>query len=151
MKTNIAALAEKEIQTIIEKLIKTYTDTVQSDVGYIEISTPFVTNPDARNEEWKTKIGLVFYPELLSYSEEKEEATVPWICVRLELENTDPKIEGDLLKWITNRFSEINYKPFYDEDSYRGNWRKEERRGWNKYKMYINPDYPEGYWANHTL
>ena len=151
MKTNISSSAEKEIQTIIEKLINKYTDTEQSDIGYIEISTPFLTNPDARNEEWKNKIGLSFYPELLSYSEEGEDVTIPWICVRLELENPDSKIEGDLLKWIENRFSEIENKPFYDEDAYRGNWRKEERRGWNKYKMYINPDYPEGYWENHTL
>jgi hypothetical protein len=151
MKINITKEIEAEIQSIIERLIKKYPDTVQSDIGYIEISTPFVTNAEARNEEWKTKIGLVFYPELLTYSENNEEITTPWICVRLELENPNPEIEGDLLKWISNRFSEIENKPFYDEDAYRGNWRKEERRGWNKYKMYINPDYPEGYWENHTL
>jgi hypothetical protein len=151
MKINIAKEIEKEIQSIIEILIKKYPDTVQSDIGYVEISTPFLTNPDARNEEWKTKAGLVFYPELLNYSENREEATVPWICVRLELENVNNNTERDLLKWISNRFSEVNLKPFYDEDSYLNNWRKEENRGWNKYRMYINPDYPDGYWENHTL
>lgn len=151
MKINIAHDIEKEIQSITEKLIKNYPDTVQSDIGYVEVSTPFLTNPDARNEEWKTKIGLVFYPELLSYSENREEVTVPWICVRLELETGNPEIERDLLKWISDRFTEIDLKPFYDEDAYCNRWRKEEKKGWNKYRMYINPDYPQGYWENHTL
>ena len=169
MITDIGKTIRREIDDLISKLIETYPEEFkQVDVGYLEVQTPFLTNPDARNEEWKTKTGIVFYADLLSYSDryikrgnpEIHEAshpsyrsvsvTVPWICVRFELEG-NPGIERDLCKWMVENFKGINYRPFMDEDATWNYFAKEERKGYTKYKMYVNPDYPEGYWENHTL
>ena len=161
---------DQEITELIDKLRQNHPENFkQADLHYVEVQTPFVTNPDSRNEEWKTKMGIVFYPDLLSYRDtyikrgnpEIHEAsnsvyrasnvTVPWICVRFELEGEANNISRDLCKWLVDIFKEIGYRPFMDEDASFMHFRKEEKRGYTKYKMYVNPDYPEGYWENHTL
>jgi len=167
MITDIRKKIDQEIQGVIDKLIGYDPENFeQVDLHYVEICTPFLINPDIRNEDWKTKIGIVFYSELLSYSDtyiKRETAsehessnnvygvTVPWICVRFELEGEANNISRELCKWIVNIFKGIGYYPFMDEDASFMHFSKDERRGYTKYKMYINPDYPEGYWENHTL
>lgn len=151
MNINIQPQIDKEINELMEKLTQSNPDFQMADDHYFEVKVPFVTNPDARNEEWKTKIGLVFYPELLSYGYGDDSITTPWICVRFELESPDNDTERDLCKWIVESLKSAGYKPFYDEDAFRGYYKKEERKGYNQYKCYVNPNYPDGYWENHTL
>jgi hypothetical protein len=151
MNLNIQQQIDLEIEDLINALCKNDPGFQVADDRYIEVKTPFITYPDAKNEEWENKLGLVFYPELLSYAYEEESTTTPWICVRFELENPTDKTEGYVCKWMIEKLSESGYKPFYDEDSFYGHYSKEERRGYNKYKCYVNPDYPDGYWENHTL
>ncbi len=157
MLNNIQQGINKEIEELLSRLCGKEFDSKFEwvDDYYVEVDTPFLTNPDARNTEWKTKIGLVFYPELLTYRDPanfpEKDCTVPWICVRLELETPTPELERELLPWLVEVFGEIDYAPFHDEDSFRGYFKKEEKRGWNKYKMYVNPSYPKGYWQNHVL
>lgn len=162
MITDINKNITEEIRDLILKLrsydLKIFS---QVDVQYLEVQTPFETNPDARNEEWKTKLGIVFYPELLSYKDyyikrgqpEKHgvDVTVPWICVRFGFENDGQKAARDVCKWLVGIFKEIGYYPFMDEDASFNFFAKEERNGYTKYKMYVNPSYPEGYWENHSL
>ena len=146
MKHDIRSEFDAEIIQLFERLMLHDLNFKQIDLHYLEVNTPFLTNPDSRNEEWKTKIGLVFYPELLSYGKQ----TTPWICVRFELEG-DQAIARDLCKWLVEKFKSIAYTPFMDEDAKWNYFRTEERKGYTKYKMYVNPDYPQGYWENHTL
>ena len=42
-------------------------------------------------------------------------------------------------------------KPFYDEDATFGIYSDELRNGYERYTFYVNPDFPEGWWENHTL
>lgn len=162
MITNLRHEIDSEIFELIEKLENHSPDFQHEDGRWMEFKTPYLTNPDSRNEEWKNKIGIVFYPELLSYTERyvnpetnelsrmREHVTIPWICVRFELEG-DQSISMDLCKWLVSIFKEIKYTPFKDEDATYNHFAKEESRGYTKYKMYVNPSYPNGMWENHTL
>jgi len=166
---DIGKKIDSEIDELINKLSSNDKNFKRADLHYVEVSTPFLINPDSRNEEWKNKTGIVFYPELLSYRDhyiergdpDKDPAgsrnyrandvTVPWICVRFEIEGEFPEIK-DLLKWMISKFKEAGYPPFMDEDATFNHFKKEERRGgYTQFKMYVNPSYPEGMWENHTL
>jgi hypothetical protein len=147
MDINIQPEIDQEIRKVMETLSEMYSEFSVSDDHYFEVLTPFLINPDSRNEEWKNKIGLVFYPELLSYANQ----TTPWICVRFELEGYDNEFSRDLCKWIVEKFKQAGYPPFMDEDSTWNYFQREETKGYTKYKMFINPSYPKGYWENHAL
>jgi hypothetical protein len=147
---NIAEQAEKEINLIMDRLVLHDPNFEVVDDSYLEVKTPFLIDPDSRNEEWKSKIGLVLYPELLTYNFGKEYIT-PWICVRFELETKDMTIHRELCKWLVDKFKAIGMQPFMDEDATWNHYKKEERKGYTKYHLYVNPDYPNGHWENHTL
>lgn len=163
MLLNIREQIDNEIEEIIDKLILHNSNFKIVDDFYVEVDTPFIVCPDSRNDEWKTKIGLVFYPELLHYDQytnDKSEmndgtkrigVTCPWVCCRFELENPTNELISQICPWIIGVFKEIGLKPFYDEDAYRGHFRKEDKKGYIKFKFYINPSFPDGYWQNHTL
>lgn len=161
MNLNINPEIDSEISELIEKLEKHSPDFRHEDGHYMEFKTPYLTNPDSRNEEWKNKIGIVFYPELLSYTDRyvdpetnkvgrRVHVTTPWICVRFELEGNQV-ISMDLCKWLVSIFKEIRYAPFMDEDATYNYFSKSERRAYTQYKMYVNPSYPDGWWENHAL
>ena len=117
------------------------------------------------------EIFLVLYPELLSYTyiwyegagvydneknKRSEEVTTPWIACRLELEgqhSTDWhfNVLNELKEWIDNK---LLIKPFKDEDAQHQIYSRQCSayiRDWTKYIFYLNIDYPNGWWENHTL
>jgi hypothetical protein len=154
-KINISDGLDQEIQDLTEAFLKN-PECDQVDDGYIEIETPFEINPDSNNPDWKNKIGIVFYPELLTYREEKDRSgktqRTPWICCRISLEGKKEDSEvRDLLKWLVSLIEKSGYKPFMDEDASWNHWRKEEKNGSTEYSCFVNPDYPEGHWENHAL
>lgn len=149
MKVNLLPQIDKEINDVIQKLIENK-NFQQHDENYLEVETPFVINPDSRNKEWINKIGIVLYPELLTYMENKKYVTIPWIAVRIEIEDTFNDTR-QLLKWIVDIFKNIGYVPFHDEDATVGYYKKRQGKGYAKYELFINPDYPNGYWENHVL
>lgn len=123
----------------------------QVDDGYLEITTPFEINPDSRNPEWTHKIGMVCFPELLSYGRE-EDQMVPWIACRITLEGEHtPEVTRDLLKWCVELLKGCGYTPFMDEDAMGSHWRDEKKKGYTDFTCFVNPDYPEGHWENHAL
>lgn len=116
--------------------------------------------PDAKNEEWKTKISLVLFIDLLAYSENYSDnyksvgqQLTPWVVCRTEIENGSKHEEiKKILEWLKNKIVEsTKLKPFQDEDAYLMYWKSEEANGYTKYSCYINPSYPDGWWENHTI
>lgn len=145
MKTNIAPQIDKEIQELIDKLTTRFHKAEQVDEMYVEFDTGIVDNAT----------GLVFYPKLLTYgsggARGNDPVTVPWICVRIELEGDDQQVARELTSFLVDSFKKLDYTPFHDEDAFNGYFSKDERGGWTKYSMYVNPDFPKGMWENHTL
>ena len=153
MEINIATSTDKEIEEVISKLkAKGH---YQEDEMCMRIETPFVVNPDLK-EDRRNRIFLVFYPELLSYYHKTDGwVTIPWICAKYNVlgpKEFDDNFQRELCKWTSDLMKEIGYKPFYDEDAFNGHFSKN-RKGEEdiEFKMYINPSFPEGYWSNHTL
>jgi hypothetical protein len=147
---NIAEQVEKEISLIMDRLVLHDPNFEVVDNSYLEVKTPFLINPDSRDDEWKPKIGVVLYPELLTYNFGQQYVT-PWICVMFELETKDMTIHRELCKWFVDKFKAIGMEPFMDEDATWNHYKKEECNGYTKYHLYVNPDYPNGHWENHTL
>jgi len=113
----------------------------QEDIHYVSKNTDL--------QEWP--LGIVFYSELLEYTEKKKEVLTPWIVGRLEVETTEYDKLFEYADFILNELDQIDIHPFYDEDSFRGYFSKSNHQGWTKLKFYINKEYPDGYWENHTL
>ena len=138
----------------------------QEDTHYVFKRTDFIVNPSARNEDYKYGFGIVFYAELLEYSETNDqkrrvEVLTPWVCCRIQIdENKDVKYPSDcprlekVIEFMQKEFKEMGLEPFYDEDAYRQNFsRPEIKQNMEsvEIKFYLNMEYPDGYWENHTL
>ena len=167
-KINIAPELDAEIEELISKLCST-DGCEQVDTGYVEMKMPSEVWPDSKNEDFKNKIGLVFYPELLSYGDPDKSGSVqrvPWIAVRLNLSNEssawvrdqeDQDVTSTMLDTIIKKLEAAGYKPFMDEDAFWSHWKRETKGGDSKtytnvdYTCYVNPSYPKGHWENHTI
>lgn len=105
-------------------------------------------------------ILIALYPELLEYTyvyrpgyKEKEaiqeDCTEAWIACKAtilhktEEENRRKSLE-ELKNWLCN---DCILKPFRDEDAYLGIYKQQQE----DFVFYINPNYPNGWWDNHTL
>lgn len=167
-KTNIAQELDQEIQDLIAKLCQN-PDCEQVDQGYVEMVMPFEVYPDSKNQDFKNKIGLVFFPELLSYSDTDRSGKIqriPWIAVRLNLSNDssawvngseDQDVTSEFLRRVIENLEKAGYKAFKDEDATWNHWRREISGGDSKtytnvdYTCFVNPSYPDGFWENHAL
>jgi hypothetical protein len=151
-KVNIREELDFEIEDLTASLVRNPNCNLV-DNGYVEIKTPFELNPYSKNPDWKNKVGMVFYPELLTYGGVRTEAKkTPWICCRIEIEG-DPgeDTKRDLLKWLISLIQHSGYKPFMDEDATYNHWKEDKRNGYTRYSCFVNPSYPDGYWENHVL
>jgi len=98
----------------------------------------------------QSKIGdiyIAFFPKLLQY----DNKTIPWICCQFEVEDTNEEELTSVCKQIVKEFEEIDLKPFMDEDAYCQHFTKKDNKEWTKLQMYVNIDFPNGEWHNHTL
>lgn len=161
MKINLNRYLNQEISALVA-IFKNTGDWKQMDVEALESKIEFGGK----------EIVLVFYPELLTYNytwyegggahidsrnKRSEEVTTPWIACRIELEGEqDTYWHHDVLKelkgWIYEKLP--CRKPFYDEDACHGIYSRQcsaYSRNWTNYIFYVNPDYPQGWWENHTL
>jgi hypothetical protein len=123
----------------------------QEDAAYIFKRTPFIVNPDAKNEDYKHGFGISFYPELLEYREDGEEVLCPWVVGDIEIENPSDETLRSVADFIKEEVQKIGWNMFHDEDAFRGHFAKDKKHSWTKLKFYLNQSYPEGYWQNHTL
>lgn len=140
---------DKQIGFFVEKFIEIGWD--QEDTSYIFKRTPFLTNSDARNEDYQYGFGIVFYADFLEYEEEGQDLLIPWVVGKIEIENPTEKILKNVTDFIKEEVEKIGWNMFHDEDSYRGYFSKENKNGWTQLRFYLNQEYPKGYWQNHTL
>ena len=164
MKINLDHYLQQEL-TVLTSLLKETKDWERIDTEAFEMK--ILTKDGEKN------IIMVMYHELLSYTyvyrqgrgvysnEKKEQViseyhTIPWIACRIELEgdhntNWHYDVLTELKKWVKEN---LPWKPFYDEDATAGIFSKKcspYSRDWTKYVFYVNPDFPHGWWENHTL
>jgi hypothetical protein len=165
MKTNLYNDFQKDKNKVAQALIDLGYDI---DLGTGEghyFRTPYLVNPDAKNDDYLYGSSIYLSVVLLSYStgdrRHREEVLIPWVkCTfgveynKLEKYPQDEKRVRDVVKWVKENIVEkLPYKAFCDEDAYSGNfsWDKKENLGSIYFSFYVNPDFQEGYWENHTL
>jgi len=74
---------------------------------------------------------------------------IPW--GRLEVSHASKDGSLDLIEYAKKVLVKLGLKRFYDEDA-EGGGLCLARDEWRECAIcYINPDFPEGYWENHTL
>ena len=152
MKTNIAETTDKEIHGIMEELKKR--GHTQEDEMCLKMETPFEMYPDGTEDYRKKRAFFVLYPELLSYYSKDGWVTIPWICCKVDVTNHQSigeKEHREMVRWFVGELEFAGYKPFHDEDAFAGYATRIKNRHETILKTYINPDFPEGYWSNHTL
>jgi len=158
-KINLREVMEDQLDFFVKKFIEN--GWKQEDLHYVNKRVGFLTNPDAKNDDCKYGFGIVFFTELLGYSEDGVNMLTPWVVGRISIDkNPDVKYPSDCPKlqkvteYMKKEFKKLGLKPFYDEDAFYGNFSRPEPRqntGDVTIKFYINMDYPDGYWENHTL
>lgn len=165
MKNNYYNEIQNEIQFFVEKFKQI--GWKQEDEGYITKRLPFITNPTARNEEWLYSVGMKLHPKILSYFGDKKThgqtgVDEIWICCETGIE-TDDVINKNF--WASSRVKEfctymkqeidkIGWKAFYDEDAFSGIFARPKilkNLEMIEIKFFLNKDYSDGYWENHTL
>ena len=53
--------------------------------------------------------------------------------------------------FVLEELNKMELHPFHDEDAFYGHFAKSEHKGWTELKFYLNKNYKDGYWENHTL
>jgi len=92
--------------------------------------------------------GVVIFPKLLYYNQDKIDQVHVWMQCRFESTEEEVKNMVDYFRGI---FEKFDFKPFKDEDAHRGNFTLRKRLPFTEASFYLNPDYPSGYWENHTI
>lgn len=136
---NLYNYIDDQIEFFIEKFKNA--GWIQEDIQYVCKKTDL--------QDWD--LGIVFYAELLEYREEGREVITPWVVGKLEVEETDYKKLKLYTSFVIQELKKMGIKPFHDEDSFMGYFAKHDNKGWTELKFYINSEYPDGYWENHTL
>jgi len=122
----------------------------QEDVHYISKKVDFQDR----------SLGIVFYSELLEYSDKEFgnnylNMLCPWIVGRIEINNEKEENILPILRSATDFIKEevklIGWKMFHDEDAFFGYFSRHNGRGYTRLKFYLNKEYPNGHWENHTL
>jgi hypothetical protein len=140
MKTiNLASYTDDQIIFFIEKFKEN--GWKQEDLQYV--------NKETDIQDWP--LGIVFYPELLEYTEDGKDMITPWICGEVEIETTDDLKLKVYKNFILKELEDMDLNPFHDEDAFYGYFAKNTHKGWTELKFYINKFYPDGYWQNHIL
>lgn len=158
MDLDISIYTDPEITSIVNKFISA--GWKQEDEAYLTKDIGISTNPEAKNEKWKTSLGIVLFPKLLTYYNGKKWKTEPWIAIRTSINTPSEKYLEDserlrsVAKYLTKEIKNIGMSPFKDEDAFVQHFdRPKERKntGSTEISCYVNPSFPEGYWSNHAL
>lgn len=162
MKENLLPQFEKEIEKTINQFVDMGWN--QIDEMAIEKNIKININPGSL-ERFSDTLILVFYHKLLTYIEgdkgKREYVAIPWITCKFELENGGDKdflyseTVKELVNYIKKELESIGISAFKDEDAphqmFSNRCRTADRNGYVTFEFFINPDYPKGYWSNHTL
>lgn len=90
------------------------------------------------------------------YDESRREVLIPWLCFEFGIHDSlGEKERIEILQWLRDKLRNTDgYRPFKDENANQGIFTK----GYHKsnfeeyrYKFFMNPDYPNGYWDNHVI
>jgi hypothetical protein len=111
----------------------------------------------------KTEVNLIMSPKILSYEEKNYQSQIWYACI---FTVNDLKMKSTF-EYFLRLFPALKYKPFKDEDALHQHfvpYKKEEHattlfkrmfrsthKRLSKSAFFINPDYPDGYWNNHTI
>lgn len=115
-----------------------------------------IEHVDCNAYQWNCEGGVIVYinllPEFLFYFNDHVEENTMTMWVKCQVQCKQEDLDVTVLKF-KELFSALPYKPFKDEDAYYGYFSrpKTDVDGFTKIAFFLNPDYPSGWWENHTL
>jgi len=156
MKLNL----QDQIETDIELIMKDFID----NDDWNTVSNHMIEKMISKD---LSKIKLIIYPTILHYDERDIDQSQIWYTCWFTVD----EIEVDrALNYFIDKFPELKYKPFKDEDALREYFvpfKRSKKSFFYKIKehylmdyfpknfvttaFFLNPDYPDGYWNNHTI
>lgn len=156
MKLNLKTQIETDINLIMKDFIDLH--------GWILIDSQMIAKDLPINQ---FKFELIIYPRVLHYMDKDVNQSQIWYACQLIVAKTKIDI---VLNFLKNGFCDLKYAPFKDEDAlhnYFVPYKKLKTSFLNKIKerylmdyfpknyvttaFFLNPDYPKGYWCNHTI
>lgn len=148
---------EIEIELLKQDLIDNCGFEHDTGVGILYIEAPYRIEPD----NLENRIIITPNPEFLDYTNTQKsydrlwiKKQVPWIAFHFDLnKNLTDNERLDILKWLSEKINQGDYKPFKDEDAEYYYFTKpiSVDNNYYRYKFYLNTDYPKGFGDNHTL
>jgi len=110
---------------------------------------------EGENILWKRIRGKEYFitlvPQILYFHFNERQRAIPWIAVKT-FSDPDNPLPRFVLQEIIEDLYYSGLKPFYDEDAWKKFFRRGKTRfGEDVFACYVNPDFPKGYWENHTL
>jgi hypothetical protein len=140
MKTNLKQEIEKDMDFIIDKFLSI------PGLGWKREDCYYITR---KMESGDIKLSIVFYPQILHYRENEENKSVVWIRCRVYSTNNS---DFTIANQIKEDIKLTGLKPFYDEDAWKNIFtRPLTDTESTQFSFFMNPDYPNGYWENHTI
>ena len=151
MLLNLDKIFFEEIQNVTTKMETNGWQVV--DNGVVTKRVDFIVDPMAKN---KNEILLVMSHTFLSFIYKNEYYTTPWIQIHCRCaSNLDESCLKNTANFIKEAIISItNLMPFYDEDAKFGYFSYTNSKyscNEKELSLYINPDFPKGWWENHTL
>ncbi len=138
MKVNLEKEVDKDISIVANKLIEAGYN--YEDLYYVYKEVKYGTE--------KFVLGYQIYPKLINKINEIN----VWLTLETEIEiDYDNKFLSKITSYIVNELKSVGLTPFMDEDSKYNHFVIDERKGYVILKCFVNPDYPDGDWENHTL
>ncbi len=121
----------------------------------------FQTNPSSKNKEWQTMVSMTLSCKILSYIQENKNVKSIWIKGTLTIEENlevrypeeCPRLKK-VADWMKKELEVIGYLPFKDEDAFKQYFSRpveKNNTGQSEMSFYINQNYPNGFWHNHTI
>jgi len=150
MKLNLHNQIEFDIDLIIKEFIENH--------GWNHIDAQLMEKSIE-----KAIVNLIIYPKILNYEERNYQSQIWYTC----LFTVDDTEMTKTFEYFLRLFPTLKYKPFKDEDALYQHfvpYKKEKYAAtlfkkmlkltpilYSKSAFFLNPDYPNGYWGNHTI
>lgn len=150
MKLNLRSQIKSDIYLIVEEF---------KNHGWKNINDDLIQKKSAMNFHSLDGLNMVIFPIILHYSESQI-----WYACSFEL--PEPLIK-EAIDYFLDLFTVFKYKPFKDQDAkashfihytFKDKTKKSffdkiifKSQKYIKTVFFLNPDYPNGYWTNHTI
>jgi hypothetical protein len=140
---NLYPIVEKDLNEVAEAFLPEWS---REEFGFLVYKGG---NRFAKNN----CLTMTLSPSLLTFRKEFGQSSTYEIWIECSLIIGPKENSENSAKFMIEEFNRLLYKPFKDEDAYYSYFKRVDQHNSKNSALsfFINPDYPSGWWCNHTL